>query len=126
MRKAILVGLLGFLGVYSRWILDSLAGKWFEVFPVGILSINFLGSVLASVTYVASTEKGLISPSIAIGLLVGFCGGFTTFSAYSLQSFLYVEKGDLLRGLGYLCLSPVVGFIGILLGVSYGRNWSSG
>jgi fluoride exporter len=123
MMQAIWVGLFGVLGVLSRWSLDSLTGRWFEIFPIGILLINVLGSLLAGVIYVAGTEKGLLSPAIAVGLLVGFCGGFTTFSAYSLQAFLYLERADLFRGLGYLFISPLLGLAGVYLGVICGRNW---
>lgn len=125
MTQVIWVGLLGLVGVFLRWTLDSVAGKWLENFPVSILIINVVGSFVAGMTYVASTEKGLISPVIGIGLLVGFCGGFTTFSAYSLQAFLYLEKGDLIRGFGYLFASPLLGLLGVFLGVHCGRNWLS-
>ena len=123
MAHLLAVGLFGLFGIFSRWALDVLAGKWFEIFPIGILVINVFGSLIAGVVYVANAERALIPSPIAVGLLVGFCGGFTTFSAYSLQAFLYLEKADLLRGMGYLCISPIFGLLGAFLGVSLARTW---
>ena len=122
MPQIIIVALFGLLGIFSRWSLDSIAGKWFELFPIGILGINIIGSFLAGITYVAGTEKTILPAHLAIGLLVGFCGGFTTFSAYSLQSVLYIQKADMVRGIGYLCLSPALGFLGALLGINLSRS----
>lgn len=99
-----------------------MAGKWFELFPIGILVINVVGSLIAGFVYVIGTERVLISNHFLVGLLVGFCGGFTTFSAYSLQVALYVEKADLIRGIGYVCLSPILGVLGALFGIFAGRN----
>lgn len=124
MAQVIAIGLLGLMGIFSRYAIDTLAGKWFEAFPVGALLINLLGSMVAGVVHVVSTEKALISPQLSVGLLVGFCGGFTTFSAYSLQAFLFLEKGDLIRGFGYLCVSPFLGLIGVYLGLATARAWA--
>ncbi len=115
---------VGLLGVFSRWAIDLVAGRWFEIFPVGILVINIVGSVIAGVVYVMGTEKALMSPHISVGLLVGFCGGFTTFSAYSIQVALYLERADLIRGIGYLCASPVLGVLGVFLGIFVARVWA--
>lgn len=124
MAQLLAVGLFGLVGVFARWSLDVLAGRWFEVFPVGILAINIVGSLIAGAVYVMGTEKALFPQYLSIGLLVGFCGGFTTFSAYALQAFLLLEKGSLIKGLGYLFLSPLLGILGAYLGVISARAWT--
>lgn len=121
MINLIAIGGFGLVGVFSRYFVDQVAGKWFEVFPTGILLINILGSLVAGIVYVMGTERSLLSSHLSVGLLVGFCGGFTTFSAYSLQSVLLLEKGNLVQGIVYLSLSPVLGLLGAFCGVTMAR-----
>lgn len=115
------VGLFGLMGIFSRFGLESLFSKPLGTFPLSTLSINLVGSFIAGAVYVVGTEKSDIPPSLQIGLLVGFCGGFTTFSAYSLQSLLLIERGNLWPGLGYLLLSPILGLLAALAGISLAR-----
>ena len=123
MTNYLAIGLLGLVGVFLRWVIDSLFSQWTDLFPLGILLINILGSLIAGVIYVIGAEKILIPPQLSVALLVGFCGGFTTFSAYSLQAFLYIEKGNLSQGILYFCLSPLLGLVGVFAGVHLARTW---
>ena len=123
MIQAISIGAFGIFGTLSRWALDTVVNRTFPAFPVGTLSINIIGSFIAGLAYVVGTERGLLSPTLGVGILVGFCGGFTTFSAYSLQACLFLERSEYVRGLSYLCLSPLLGLIGVALGLSLGRHY---
>jgi CrcB protein len=120
-RTLLFVGLFGVVGVFCRWGLDGLFLRWLPGFPSGILLANFLGSTLAGVVYALGIAKTAVPGPLAIGLLVGLCGGFTTFSAYALQSLLFLEKGEWLRALVYFGGSPVIGLSGAWLGVTVGR-----
>lgn len=102
--------LLGTIGIAARYTADM----YFQTsggsrFPTTTLLINIVGCFLAAAIFVLGTEKGLFSPRATTALLVGFCGGFTTFSAYGLQSLLLLEKGQWVAGAAYLLGSPVVG-----------------
>src|SRR5688500_16498165 len=121
MTNYLTIGLLGIVGIFSRWLIDSFFHQWTQIFPFGILIINVLGSFIAGVVYVVGAEKIVIPPQLSVALLVGFCGGFTTFSAYSLQAFLYIEKGNLYQGILYLCVSPILGLMGVFAGVYVAR-----
>jgi CrcB protein len=123
-RTLLFIGLFGVVGVFCRWGLDGVFHRWLPGFPSGVLLANFLGSTLAGVVYVFGVSKTALPGPLAIGLLVGFCGGFTTFSAYSLQSLLLVEKGEWLRALVYFGGSPVIGVSGAWLGVTLARMTS--
>ena len=119
-----LLAVCGLGGVGSRFAVDKLVAGAGMPAPVGTLSINVVGSLLAGVFYVLGTERALISPVLATSVLVGFCGGFTTFSAYSLQTVVLVEKGNASAALAYLFLSPLLGFAAAYLGVFAARSFS--
>jgi len=113
-----MMALLGLLGVFCRYGIDQMTVPWN---PTGTWVINILGSALAGIIFVLG-EKQMLSESLHLSLLVGFCGGFTTFSGYALQSFLLMEKGKLSLSLVYFSLSPLTGFLATALGVLAARK----
>jgi CrcB protein len=63
------------------------------VFPYGTLMINILGSFIVGWFMIWTTERVLVDPRWRLLIVVGFCGGFTTFSSYALESMAYFEQG---------------------------------
>jgi CrcB protein len=102
-----------------------LAGIWIvrafghTGFPVAILSVNVLGSFLMGVFVVTAAHKGLthLSPLVATGIL----GGFTTFSAFSLEAVTLYERGDLGAAALYVTLSVVLSILGLFAGLAVAR-----
>lgn len=89
-------------------------------FPVAIITVNIIGSFLMGVFVVAAANRGLthLSPLVMTGLL----GGFTTFSAFSLETVTLIERGQWGAAGVYVALS-VVGSVGALfLGVLVARG----
>lgn len=95
-----------------------LTGHW--GFPVTILAVNVLGSFLMGVFVVAAAQRGLtyLSPFVMTGLL----GGFTTFSAFSLEAMTLYERGDIGSAALYVVLSVVLSIMGLGLGVMLARG----
>jgi CrcB protein len=89
-------------------------------FPLAILSVNVLGSFLMGLFVAAAAHRGLthLSPLVATGLL----GGFTTFSAFSLEAVTLYERGDLGQAALYVGLSVVLSIGGLMLGLFLGRG----
>ncbi|EDM73327.1 hypothetical protein RAZWK3B_03865 [Roseobacter sp. AzwK-3b] len=89
-------------------------------FPVGVLSVNVLGSFLIGIFAVVSTQKGLthLNPLVMAGLL----GGFTTFSAFSLEAFTLYERGQLGSAGLYVVLSVIGSLAALALGVWIARG----
>ena len=116
-----LVAVFGLAGVFARWRVDVLLARWSEGFPVGILTVNFLGSLAAGAIYGWGVSRATLPPALTVGLLVGFCGGFTTFSTYALQSLLLVEKGQWLGAALYFGGSPLAGLFGAWCGLALAR-----
>jgi CrcB protein len=94
------VAIGGALGSVSRfWLAMTVARQLEEIFPWGTLSVNVLGSFIIGFTAVLTGPDGrLMVPSDArIFVIVGFCGGFTTFSTFSLQTLMLLRDGDFPR-----------------------------
>ena len=103
---------------------DSVHGRFpfaVESAP-GTLSINGLGSFIAGVLFAIGAEKGLVSPDLLPPLMVGLLGGFTTFSAFSLQSVLLLEGKVPWMGVLYLSLTPLLGALLSFAGLFVGRR----
>ncbi len=89
-------------------------------FPVAIMFVNIVGSFLMGVFVVAAAQKGLthLSPLVMTGLL----GGFTTFSAFSLETVTLIERGQLGSAALYMVLSVGLSVAGLMLGLLFARG----
>ncbi len=118
------IATFGMLGVLSRYYLDQLmAGLTKSAFPLGTLLINLGGSFLAGFLVILAQQKTTLSEDLKIGLLVGFCGGFTTFSAFSLQVATMMREGHFVKAFCYSLGSPVLGVALTLLGMEVCRKF---
>ncbi len=115
------VALGGALGASGRYLtgigVTRLMG---EGFPYGTVVINVLGSFLMGVLFVLLIERGM--PRHAPLLLTGVLGGFTTFSAFSMDTLALVERGQ--AGLAALYVGASVGLslVAIVAGLALGRG----
>lgn len=95
--KYILVMIGAGLGGGLRFYIAALVQKLLPVyFPYGTLTVNFLGSLLLGFIIFGFDEKELLSPNFKLLLGVGFCGGFTTFSTFSLETFNLIRDTEFL------------------------------
>jgi fluoride exporter len=114
-----LIAAFGILGVLARYGIDGwFAARW-PGLPAGTFGINIAGSLLAGLVY--SLGSGHLPENVRTALLIGFCGGFTTFSAYCVQTFSLFERGQGGLAVAYWLASPVLGLLGAYLGVLAGR-----
>lgn len=110
----------GALGSGARFWASGLVGERYgEVFPLGTLFVNVTGSFLIGF-FAALTEPSgplLVSPRLRQFVLIGICGGYTTFSAFSLQTLELARAGDWLRA----GLNSVLSLVCCLVAVWLGR-----
>ena len=88
------------LGGVARFACSNLAARWLgEEFPWGTLAINVLGSFVIGLFAVLTGPGGpiAVTPDARRFVMVGVCGGYTTFSAFSLHTFGFLQAGDLGR-----------------------------
>ena len=113
----LIAGLGGFVGTCLRF----LTGKIFhfagaEAFPWGTFTVNLIGSFVIGIFFGMAEKTHLISPSMNVFLITGFCGGFTTFSTFSVEALQLLEGDKPYLGLIYLILSCVLGLGAAYLG----------
>lgn len=107
----LLVGLGGGLGAMSRYGVGQLVAA-----PWGTLAVNVIGSFLMGVLFAS-----LATDAQKMLLGVGFLGGFTTFSAFSLDAVGLAQDGRLGLAMLYVSVSVGVSIIALLLGIVLGR-----
>ena len=120
LRTMIGVACFGALGVVARFVIGFYSGFYsgpFDSKATTTLGINILGSFLIGLAFVYP-----LGETVKKGLMIGFLGGFTTFSAFSLSVFQMLEQSQILAGLAYLIASPILCVAATFLGVILGRN----
>ena len=128
MYNVLLVAVGGALGASGRYGLSALTLRHFGPgFPVGTLAANIIGSALMGLLVGWLAFKGAeASQSLRLFMGVGLLGGFTTFSAFSLESFLMLEKKQYGALLGYVSASLFISLAALALGLWLSRLvWSS-
>jgi CrcB protein len=110
------------LGGVGRYLIgEALPVRGAHGFPVATLTVNVVGCFAAGfIAHLALTQSDF-SPTTRAFLLTGICGGFTTFSAFSLETVRMVEAGASGRAAGYVAASLVLGVAAVVGGVSLAR-----
>ncbi len=116
------VFLAGGLGSAARfWVGTFLLERLGAAFPFGTLAVNLIGSTLLAALVHVSLATDAVSAELRIGLAAGFLGGFTTYSAFSQETFVYLQDGAWVMGAAYV-LVTLMGCLGAcLLGQSAAR-----
>jgi len=112
----------GIIGTLARYLLASaIYQKVGTAFPYGTLIVNLIGCFLIGFFDTIFQEKFLFSPLMRVFLMAGFCGAFTTFSAFMLETGNLIREGETLRALLNVLVSVILGFIVFRLGVLLGE-----
>lgn len=118
-KEILLVGLGGGVGSVARFLCQRSVSAWYpHAFPFGTSIVNFLGCFLIGLL-IGLMEKGsIIKPEIRLLLVTGFCGGFTTFSAFAAENIQLLKDGRLLYFAIYTAGSVVLGILAAFAGLS--------
>jgi len=109
----------GAIGTLARFAFSSLIATWFgQTFPWGTLLVNISGSFIigffASLT--GSDGRVMVAPDFRQFFMVGICGGYTTFSSFSLQTLNLVQQGEMLQAGANIGASVVLCLVAVWLG----------
>ena len=126
MYSMMLVALGGALGSVARFKLSNLlmsyAMEW--RFPLGTFTVNITGCFLIGVVAALAEKHQWFTADIRVFVIAGFLGGFTTFSAFGLETFMLLKRHEIVIAVSYVSLSVVVGLFALYLGHSMvpGKN----
>jgi len=100
------------------WISGLVAQRIGQTFPFGTLAVNVTGSLIIGILAGMSIPEGrwMLSPSAREFLMIGVCGGYTTFSSFSLQTLTLLQEGEWLRATMNSVLSFALCMVAVWLG----------
>ncbi|NWF89527.1 MAG: fluoride efflux transporter CrcB [Ignavibacteriaceae bacterium] len=117
MIKYLLIGTGGFIGSVLRYWTSVNAYKIFgEKFPYGTFAVNVIGCLLIGFIAEISENRFLISSEVRTFLMIGFLGGYTTFSTFGYETFTLLQDKDYLTAGLNILLSVVVCLFAVWLG----------
>jgi fluoride exporter len=119
-----LVGTGGFLGSIARYVVALMFAPLAPGFPFATLTVNILGSFLIGFLGELAVSTTLVSPEARLFLVTGFCGGFTTFSAYMFEHTALLREGQLFYAGIYLAGSIAGGIVALYSGMLFAKLWT--
>jgi CrcB protein len=121
MKEILYVGAGSAIGGISRYLASKGITAIFNYpFPLGTFLINVAGSLLIGY-FMGQSAKGTTSEASLLFLTTGFCGGFTTFSAFSMENINMLRNGQYGLAITYIVGSVVIGLLACLLGYHFGK-----
>lgn len=119
MTALVLVGLGGAVGALLRFGAQSALGSLHNGFPAATLLVNIVGSLAMGVLVaVLAKTTPQYQDEIRLFVAVGVLGGFTTFSSFSLDAVMLLERGDILLAMAYIVGSVLLSIAGLWVGMS--------
>jgi CrcB protein len=120
-----LIALGGAIGAVLRFAVFRLAAENFDSgLPWGTFTVNVIGSLLMGFLATMFITRWHLPVNLQYAILAGLLGGFTTFSAFSLESLRLIEQGDWTNALMYTLGSVILCIVACSLGVLIAKIWT--
>jgi CrcB protein len=121
--KYLLIVLCGGAGSLARYLTGTaIAERLGARFPWGTLTVNLIGSFLIGLLMTLLTERVSVSPNWRFALVVGFLGGYTTFSSFEWETYAAVRDGAFWAGALNIIGSVTLGYAAVWLGATLARR----
>jgi fluoride exporter len=116
--KALLVGLGGFVGSISRYLLGGFVQQLSQSvdFPYGTLTVNLIGCFVIGFLSQLAESRGVFTPETRLLVFIGVLGGFTTFSSFGNETLNLFRDGQAWMALGNIGANVILGLVLVWLG----------
>ena len=108
MINCLLIGIGGFIGSVFRYWMGFLPVRLESGFPVATLLINVIGAAVIGLIAALAAKSSSLNEHLVLFLKVGLCGGFTTFSTFSLETTALIQNGSVGVAVCYVALSVIL------------------
>ena len=117
MKNVLLVFLGGGLGSSLRYLISKYLNQLENSIALGTFTVNILGSLLIGIIMGFALKNDTPSSTLTLLVATGFCGGFTTFSAFALENYQLLKTGDITNFIVYTLGSVVLGIVAVFIGI---------
>jgi len=112
----------GVAGTLARYVMAGAVNRVAGAqFPYGTLAVNVSGCFAIGFFLSLAEDKFLLGPNARALLMIGFCGAFTTFSTFILETHHLIRDGETLRAFTNVVASVIIGFVVFRAGIALGR-----
>ena len=116
MKSFLLVFLGGGLGSALRYLVASAMNQYSKVLPFGTFTVNIIGCLLIGMILGYAQRENTLTSNQTLLLATGFCGGFTTFSAFANENLELIKNGELFNFSVYTISSVLIGILAVFMG----------
>ena len=118
MKIILAIGTGSFIGGILRYLLSQfIQTKFVSTFPFGTLGVNIIGCFLIGLVF-GLADRGNLTQEWRLFLATGLIGGFTTFSAFSIETVGLLRDGQLWYATAYIVASVIIGLLATFIGIS--------
>ncbi|MGC6438021.1 MAG: fluoride efflux transporter CrcB [Flavobacteriaceae bacterium] len=122
MKQILLVFIGGGIGSATRFGIGRLLKNTIGTFPIGTFFVNIVGCLLIGVLMGWGLKNQNINENQTLLLITGFCGGFTTFSAFAAENQFFLKNGEFTQFLTYTLASLILGILAVIFGLFISKH----
>lgn len=123
-RAIIFVGLGGGIGSIFRYLTSITITKYFQTtFPLATFTVNILGCLVIGILLGLFEHQQLTNPDLKFLFITGFCGGYTTFSAFASENISLFQSSNSLTAFLYIGTSILVSLFAVWLGLTITKTY---